>query len=868
MNEQYVLDLQDVDETRTEAVGGKGAHLGALSRIEGVRVPDGFCVTTDAFRRIIERAPSVDALLDQLSRLDPDDREAVRTLSAEICRTIEEIPVPDGLATEITRALGRLGAGAACAVRSSATAEDLPTASFAGQQDTYLNVVGAAEVIRHVSRCWASLFTERAVVYRRRNGIDHGTVEMAVVVQRMVLPEVSGILFTADPVTGNRKTATVDAGFGLGEALVSGLVNPDVFTVRHGEVVARTIAAKQRAVHALPGGGTREVEIDPRQQERPALTDEQAVRLVALGRRIEAHFGRPQDIEWCLADDDFQIVQSRPITTLFPIPDTDDQEDHVYVSVGHQQMMTDPMKPLGYSMWQLTAMVAMHEAGGRLFVDVTQRLASPESRAALLDVMGKGDPLVRDALETVLDRDGLLPPTPDAAPAGPSAHGDAVPDGPEPEIVPELIERSRGSVAALERDIRTKSGPELFDFLQEAFEEHKRVLGDPLNFRAIMAGMEATWWLNDQLLEWLGEKNAADTLTLSAPGNITSEMGLALLDVADVVRPRPAVVAFLREADSVEDAVFLDELAKVPGGPEARDAIEGYLGRYGMRCAGEIDITRPRWSECPTTLAPAILDNVRNFAPGAAERRFEQGRQKALEKERDVLTRLRALPDGDRKADGTKRMIDRVRAFIGYREYPKYDIVRRYFAYKQALMAEAERLVRAGVLAEREDAFYLTFQELRDVVRSEVADHRLIGEREDAYRSYLALTPPRVLTSDGEAVSGAYRRDDVPDGALAGLPVSAGTVEGRARVVLDMAQADLEAGDILVTAFTDPSWSTLFVGIAGLVTEVGGLMTHGAVIAREYGLPAVVGVAGATGLIRDGQRIRVHGTDGYVELLP
>ncbi|MFJ5845756.1 rifamycin-inactivating phosphotransferase [Streptomyces sp. NPDC092903] len=868
MTDSSVLDLQDVDETRADSVGGKGAHLGALSRIEGIRVPDGFCVTTDAFRRTVARTPSLGDRLDQLSRLDPDDRDAVRTLSAEIRRSIEETAVPDALATEITRALGRLGAGAACAVRSSATAEDLPTASFAGQQDTYLNVVGPAEVLRHVSRCWASLFTERAVVYRRRNGIDHRTVQMAVVVQRMVLPEASGILFTADPVTGNRKTATVDAGFGLGEALVSGLVNPDVFTVRHGEVVARKIAAKQRAVQALPGGGTREVEIDPQQQERPALTDEQAVRLVDLGRRIEAHFGRPQDIEWCLADDGFQIVQSRPITTLFPIPDAGDQEDHVYVSVGHQQMMTDAMKPLGYSMWQLTAMVAMHEAGGRLFVDVTQRLASPESRAALLDVMGKGDPLVRDALETVLDRDGLLPPAPDAAPAGPSAHGDAVPDGPEPDIVPELIERSRSSVAALERDIRTKSGPALFDFLLEAFEEHRRVLGDPLNFRAIMAGMEATWWLNDQLLEWLGEKNAADTLTLSAPGNITSEMGLALLDVADVVRPRPEVVAFLRDADSVDDAVFLDELAKVPGGSEARDAIEGYLGRYGMRCAGEIDITRPRWSECPTTLAPAILDNVRNFAPGAAVQRFEQGRRKALLKEQDVLTRLRSLPDGHRKADEAKRMIDRVRAFIGYREYPKYDIVSRYFVYKQALMAEAERLVRAGVLPDKEDVFYLTFQELRDAVRSNQADGRLIEQRKEAFRSYLALTPPRVLTSDGEAVSGAYRRDDVPEGALAGLPVSAGTVEGRARVVLDMAQADLEAGDILVTAFTDPSWSTLFVGIAGLVTEVGGLMTHGAVIAREYGLPAVVGVAGATRLIRDGQRIRVHGTDGYVELLP
>ncbi|MFD9466565.1 rifamycin-inactivating phosphotransferase [Streptomyces sp. NPDC060027] len=865
MIEQYVLDLQEVDETQVAVVGGKGAHLGALSRIEGVRVPGGFCVTTDAFRRIMAEAPSIDDLLDQLSRLTPDDREAVRTLSARIRRTIEGIAVPGDLAAAVTSALAQFGERAACAVRSSATAEDLPTASFAGQQDTYLNVVGPTAILQHVSRCWASLFTERAVTYRRRNGIDHRTVHMAVVVQLMVLPQASGILFTADPVTGNRKVATVDAGFGLGEALVSGLVNPDVFKVRDGEVVDKTIAAKQRAVHALPTGGTREVAVDARQQRQPALTDAQVVRLVQLGRRIEAHFGRPQDIEWCLVDDGFQIVQSRPITTLFPIPEAGDQENHVYVSVGHQQMMTDPMRPLGFSMWQLTAMVPMHEAAGRLFVDVTRRLASPASRAGLLDVMGRGDPLVRDALETVLDRDDFVPSLPDARPGGPSASGAPVPIETDPAIVTELIERSRTSVTALERDIRTKTGPALFDFLLEAFDEHKRVLGDPLSMQAIMAGMEATWWLNDTLQEGLGEKNAADTLTLSAPDNVTSEMGLALLDVADVIRPQSEVVAFLQ---GVEDEGFLDELAKLAGGTEARDAIEAYLDRYGMRCVGEIDITRPRWRERPTTLVPVILDNVRNFEPGAAERRFERGRRKARMKEQEVLSRLRALPDGDRKADETKRMIDRVRTFIGYREYPKYGIVSRYFVYKQALMDEAERLVKAGVLREKDDAFYLTFQELHDVVRSHQVDDQLVQQRKEAFRSYHALTLPRVLTSDGEAVTGAYRRDDVPAGALIGLPVSAGTVEGRARVILDMAEADLEAGDILVTTFTDPSWSPLFVAVAGLVTEVGGLMTHGAVIAREYGLPAVVGVDQATRLIRDGQRIRVHGTDGYVEILP
>ncbi|GAA2280782.1 phosphoenolpyruvate synthase [Streptomyces hawaiiensis] len=866
MTERYVLDLRQVDETHLAIVGGKGAHLGALARIEGIGVPGGFCVTTDAFRRIMAQSPSIEGLLDQLSRSNPDDREAIGTLSAQIRRAVEEIVVPDDVAAEITRAVARLGERVACAVRSSATAEDLPTASFAGQQDTYLNVVGPAEILRHVSRCWASLFTERAVTYRQRNDIDHRMVDMAVVVQRMVFPHASGILFTADPVTGNRKVATVDAGFGLGEALVSGLVNPDVYKVRHGEVVERAIAAKQRAVHALPDGGTQQVAVDAQRQQEPALTDAQVVQLVRLGRRIEEHFGRPQDIEWCLVDDGFQMVQSRPITTLFPIPEADDQDNHVYVSVGHQQMMTDPMKPLGLSMWKLTAMAPMTDAGGRLFVDSTRALSSPASRAGLLDLVGRGDPLTRDALETVLDRADFLPslPDPDPVPGGPRAGGAPSPIETDPSVVAGLIERSQASLAALRRDIGTKTGAALFDFLLEAFEEHKRVLSDPLSIQAIMAGMEATWWLNDNLQEWLGEKNAADTLTLSAPGNITSEMGLALLDVADVIRPHAQVVAFLQNAG---DDGFLDELPKLAGGTEARDAIEAYLDRYGMRCAGEIDITRPRWRERPGTLVPAILDNVRNFEPGAARRRFEQGRQEAWKKEQDVLSRLRALPGGESKADETKRMIDRVRTFIGYREYPKYGIVSRYFVYKQALLEEADRLVRADVLADREDIFYLTFQELHDVVRSKCVDGRLIQQRKEEFRTYHALTPPRVLTSEGETVNGAYRRDDVPAGALVGLPVSGGTVEGRARVILDMAQADLEAGDILVTAFTDPSWSPLFVGIAGLVTEVGGLMTHGAVIAREYGLPAVVGVNQATRLIRDGQRIRVHGSDGYVEIL-
>jgi phosphoenolpyruvate synthase/pyruvate phosphate dikinase len=863
----YVLDFEEIDQTQVAVVGGKGALLGELSRIPGIRVPRGFCVTTDAFQRIVAQAPRIDDRLDRLWHLKPDDREAIRALSAELRRALEGIAIPEDLASAITRPLARLGEQAACAVRSSATAEDLPTASFAGQHDTYLNVVGPAAILQHVSRCWASLFTERAVTYRLRNGFDHRKVDMAVVVQQMVFPQAAGILFTADPVTSNRKVAAVEASFGLGEALVSGLVNPDVYKVRNGEVLAKALATKQLSIHPSPAGGTHEQAIEPERQEQPALTDGQVVRLAQLGRRIEAHFGRPQDIEWCLVDDGFQIVQSRAITTLFPIPAGGDGEDHVYVSVGHQQMMTDPMKPLGLSLFQLTALPPMHEAGGRLFVDVTRRLASPASRAGLIEVLGKSDPLIGDALQTILERGDFIRSLPNADPARPGGVP-ADPPAPietDPAIVAELIERNQASVATLKGDIRTKSGPALLDFILADIQELKRLLFDPRSFQVFMSAMEATSWLNEQLQAWLGQTNAADTLTQSVPHNVTSEMGLALLDVADVIRPHPEVVAFLQ---NVEAEGFLDELPTLAGGGEAQDAILAYLDKYGMRCVGEIDITRPRWSERPTTLVPMILGNIKNFEPGAGERRFEQGRQEASAKELELLAHLRALPDGQRKAEEAKRMIDRVRTFIGYREYPKYGMVSRYFAYKQALLEEAERLVQAEVLGEKEDVFYLTFQELHDVVRTHQVDESLIRRRKDAFRSYQALTPPRVLTSDGEVIAGAYRRDDLPDGVLVGLPVSAGTIEGRARVILDIAHADLETGDILVTAYTDPSWTPLFIAIKGLVTEVGGLMTHGAVIAREYGLPAVVGVEQATQLIRDGQRIRVHGTGGYVEILP
>ncbi|NMD71048.1 phosphoenolpyruvate synthase [Bacillus sp. DNRA2] len=863
-----VLGFQEMEKTQLWLVGGKGSNLGELSKIDGIHVPEGFCVTTAGFQKAIEQNESYHALLDRLTKLNVEDRDQINEISRKIRQIIIDLEIPSDVVNEVTHYLSLVGNEYAYAVRSSATAEDLPNASFAGQQDTYLNIKGLKVILQHISKCWASLFTDRAVIYRIKNGFDHKKVYLSVVIQRMIFPTVSGILFTADPFTSNRKVLSIDASFGLGEALVSGLVTADNYKVVDERIIEKTISTKKMAINPRDEGGTVPQKIDPLQQKTQSLTDKQILQLAHIGRQIEAYFGCPQDIEWCLVDDTFYVVQSRPITTLFPIPEPNVGGNHVYLSVGHQQMMTNPLKPLGLSIYQLTSFGPRFKAAGRLFVDVAQILASLDGRNTLLNGMGQHDPLMKDALVTILERGDFIKSVQESSSvnskkSAPPLNSQGQIEN-DPSIVTQLIKSSQTSIEELKQTIQTKSGSDLFDFIIEDIKELKRILSDPQSQAVYMTAMNASSWINEKMYEWLGEKNAADTISLSVPNNITSEMGLALLDVADVIRPYPEVIDYLQ---TVHDDNFLDELVKFDGGIEIRAAIKAYLNKYGMRCMGEIDITKTRWSEKPSTLINIILSNVKNFEAGASQRKFEQGLRIALSKKQELIHRLKQLPDGEQKAIEAIRMIDLIRNFIGYREYPKYVMVNRYFLYKQALLKEAEQLVSVGVLHEKEDIYYLTIEELHDVVRTNKLDYEMISKRKDEYKLFEKLTLPRVITSDGEVLFGSYKRENLPAGSIVGLAVSSGVIEGRARVILNMEEADFEEGDILVTSFTDPSWTPLFVSIKGLVTEVGGLMTHGAVIAREYGLPAVVGVENATKIIKDGQRIRVNGTEGFIEIL-
>lgn len=877
----YVFGFQEIDKTKRMVVGGKGLHLGELSRVEGLRVPEGFCVTTESFKETIGHNREYNALLEQLLVRKVDDREKIGEISREIRRVIEGLEIAWDIKKEIISHLSKLGEEKAYAVRSSATSEDLPLVSFAGQQDTYLNIKGKAAILHHIRKCWASLFTDRAVTYRIQNGFDHRKVYMSVVIQRMVFPQAAGILFTADPVTANRKVLSIESSFGLGEALVSGLVNPDIYKVREGRIVDKRISAKKMAVYALPEGGTAEREIEPERQNRQTLRDEQILQLERMGRKIEAYFGCPQDIEWCITGSDgspdrsdlFYIVQSRPITTLFPVPENDGLL-RVYVSVGHQQMMTDAIKPLGLSIVGfLYEGRPVHKAGGRLFMDLTHDLALPSSRNIVLNTLGRGDPLIKNAIISLTERKNLMESLPrgKGVTSGGGAGGSRATClrvsriiRKHPALIQDLIAQSEVTIRELRERIANLSGDELFSFILQDHQQLKASLFDPRGFAAILAGQSAFHWLNTKMEEWLGEKSVADTLSQSVGGNVTSEMGLALLDVADVVRQYPAVIEYLRHANA---ETFFDDLARLPGGDAVSRSLRAYLDTYGMRCSGEIDITRTRWSEQPTALIPMLLSNVRNFEPNAGSVKFEQGRLEAEQKERELVSSLEQLPDGRRKAKKTRKMIRLLRYVVGYREYPKYAWIQRFWIYKQALLKEAAVLVQKGCIREKEDIYYLSFEELREVVRTNKLDSSIITRRREEHEVYEKLMPPRVMTSEGEIISGESLGGKIPRDALAGIPVSAGIIEGRARVILKIEDAAIEDGDILVTTFTDPSWTPLFVSVKGLVTEVGGIMTHGAVIAREYGLPAVVSVEGATKRIKDGQRIRVNGTEGYVEVL-
>ncbi|WP_434428109.1 phosphoenolpyruvate synthase [Nannocystis pusilla] len=866
-------------------VGGKGQNLGALTRA-GFPVPPGFCVTTAAYRHFVAGCPTFSAWLDRLDALDPDDIAGARELGAAVRDALLAVPLPPELVVAITAAHHELGREHAYAVRSSATAEDLPGASFAGQQDTYLNIRGDDELLAAVRRCFASLFTDRAILYRARNGFGHRHVALAVVVQRMVVPEASGILFTADPVTGHRGTLTIDAGYGLGEALVSGLVTADLYRVdrRSGALKELRVGDKQVAIRPAPGGGTVTEDV-PEARRRARVLDDAAVAALAdLGARVEAHYGGvPQDLEWCLSGQQLWLVQARPITSLYPLPapGPDDGAVHLYLSFGHAQNMIDPITPMSRDLWRAVfpfgktrmdelprGVTTMVDAGSRIYLDITPMLRLGPTRRLMFRILRAVYPDVGERLATLVDR----PEIQAAAKPRPAALRLVL--GMMWRVPFDLAWLLLGArldtqtawadrlVAARVADFRAavESQPPGVARLRAARHQLTGVFQVmPKIAPRLVSGLLSLGRLRRRFAD---TPHAADVEALQRGlvGNVTTEMDLRVGDLADLARPYPELRTALEHVRPGE----LHTLRALPGGPAFGDALAAFLARFGMRGQAEIDIGRPRWADDPGLLLTSIRGMAAHGdAPGQHRKHFA-GLQ--AEAEAAAARLVAAAPALARWI--VRRQVECVRYCLGVREHPKFLFIQCFELVRSNVLAAAEALVHAGRLAARGDVWFLTYDELLELAANPDAFDprpRILARRAD-YDHSRHLSPPLVVTSEGEVPARPVPKD-MPEGAIAGLGASAGVVEGIAHVVLDPAAQVLRAGEILVAPYTDPGWTPLFVHAAGLVCDVGGMMTHGSVIAREYGIPAVVGVGDGTKRLKSGQRLRVDGSRGIVEVL-
>ncbi|MFB6141337.1 MAG: PEP/pyruvate-binding domain-containing protein [Halosimplex sp.] len=885
MTHEYTLSLTDEAATDGELTGGKCANLSRLARA-GLPVPRGFCVTTAAYRDHV-RETSVPALLDRLADLDAGDA-AASELGERLRSAIRDRPVSDALRAAVETALESFPAEAAFVVRSSATAEDLPGASFAGQHATVLDVSGPEAVIRAVRECLASLFTDRAIAYRARNGIDHRDVSMAVVVQRLVEPEASGILFTADPVSGNRTVAVVDAGPGLGDAQVGGRVTADTARLdeRTGEVLEYRVGRHGAVVRSDADGEDGGVVVSQGEQATRVLTDDQLRTLAAYGERIEALLGDPQDVEWALDGDGFRVLQARPITTLFPVPEgAPEDELRVYYSFGHRQGMPEAMPPLVLDFWRrLTDAVTARfgipgrfgvEAGGRLYLDITPYLVRPWLRERIFERFEAVDePMVAGLRDLCRERSDDLP-SPDgdalsvarsAAPilrrlaprVGRAAHRTvAALLDPDPLSAPvrtrrvyetrceAAIERIR---AAVDRETRVRLAPEetaaSLEWILEEFYPF---------YAAIVARL---------LLERLcpGREADVEALVRGIETDPVTAMTLELADAAAVARRHPEVSDAIRAGESHE-AVRTRE-----GGEEFESALDAFLDEYGFRAVGEIDFSRPRYRDDPAPL----LATVRGLlaTDGTEEPRDRVGRLR--DEAAAARDRLRAAADTGPLGPLRRRLVDRLasvyRGYFGIRELPKFGLSPLLAETRRQVLDAGDALAEDGRIDDPEDVWLLRFDELTRLLGDPGATVDLADRRRE-FERHRRLRAPRFVTSDGETPRARVDGAVDPSADLTGTGVSAGVVEGVARVVTDPSEADLESGEILVCPYVDPGWTPLFLNAAGLVTEVGGRLTHGSLVAREYGIPAVVAVDGATARVRSGQRIRVDGDRGVVELL-
>jgi phosphohistidine swiveling domain-containing protein len=921
--DELVLALSKVDRSMLASVGGKAANLGDMiqsKRSSSLPVPPGFVLTSESYREFLKSAivhsnGKLQPLFDQVGALAEDRKDSdddlltqVRRIGARIRSLMEDAPIPSKVHDAITSAWKNLeeehhgirDAPLAVAVRSSATAEDLPSSSFAGQQDTYLNIMGMDAVVRHIRLCWASLFTDRAIVYRVKNKFEHLNVYLCVVVQKQIDPVSSGIMFTADAISGKRTNTVIEAGFGLGEALVSGLINADQYKFdRTNGTMIETIIGDQH-IEIVPTynttdgvGGTETIELADDRRKTQKLDLAQIHELLKIGQDIQKHYeGIPQDIEWCFErhTNKLYVVQSRPITTLFPLPKLKqsdiinldpDSSLRVYVSIGHLQVMTDPIRPCGRSVFQkmLSTGVGssgdttsiMTEAGCYMFFDMTKVLQVPLLRRTILRGLNNASESMALSVQGVVQRDEFQASKPANGGLGvvmtlvtfiipialrvmwnlffalnlegTSGHATALTDS--------HVRKFRRRLNA-SRSVQTKLTEvkhELASLLSALFKIGPYALAGIASFGMIRKMLPAG--------EEKKEKDL-DALRKGLVGNVTIEMDLVIGDLADTARQDPDVIVWLQKGGNLT----YDGLRSFQGSRFHAQFFE-FIDTYGCRANSEIDISRPRWRDDPSSILNVIRGNLTNTEIGH-HRLHHQTIQK--EGEEAAARILDNAPWYSKPLLG--RLLRVARTLGALREHHKFLLIQVLSEVRLVVLEAAAELKVRGALGSIDDIWFLTIDEIFESYRwGNDRVLSLVRERREEFSVQEKLKPPHVLTSDGECLNVQPNSGYVPPGALGGLAVSSGVVEGIARVVTDPMCATLHSGEILVAPFTDPGWTPLFINASGLVMEIGGYLTHGSVVSREYGIPAVSCIQDATTKLETGMRLRVDGSRGFVEIL-
>jgi phosphohistidine swiveling domain-containing protein len=882
----YIRWFDEVGAADVGLVGGKAANLGEMVAA-GLPVPPGFCLCAQAYRDFIQATEldePIRSILAETRQYDPAD---VEVKSALIRDLFLQHRVPRAIAEEIgdsyrhlVRQLGRADVSAVpVAVRSSATAEDLPTASFAGQQDTYLNVCGTGQLVACVRECWASLWTARAVTYRAQQGFDHHKVYLAVVVQAMIDSEISGIMFTANPITGNQEEAVINASWGLGEAIVSGLITPDTFAVRKsdGRILSRKIASKERTIEYAGKGGTVERATPAHLRSVSAVSDDQIAELTALGQQIETHYGAPQDIEWAYAQGCLYVLQSRPITTLAAKAE-EAAAPTEYNRTMFVELFPDPLCPFFSS---------AIEALLKLMLDFSFKTLSlqPPKGMEAVAVFYNQPYFNRSYIAAALKP---LPPwlreQMTAQIVNPFTRYKEGPRGrlnlaylrvavqflrfmvTFPRQLPRWVSRYQAEVAEVATlPLENAADAELVDRIRDlVFGTVSRLL----NYDFLMISLcNRTYENLGRLLKPYFEESTHELrikLISGVTGNATVETNKALWDLAQKAKSSPTVSDLLRRYEAGQVRAHLEQTAE---GQAFLRELENFLAQYGHREI-RMDIFYPTWVEDPTPVFSFVrgyLDTDEAHSPHLQQQRLVQEREELMKM---VRTRLgRDLRGRFVIWPAFGWALKHTQIHTRERDTMHFELTRVFPPFRRMILELGRRWTERGLIDQPADIFFLTLDEAAEVAPSPRSMLDLVAERRAEFESNKGRAWPDIIRGGEELLAEGRETAEVLEGQLRGLGASPGVATGVTRVIHGPEEfGKLRNGDILVAPLTNPVWTPLFAIAGGVVTEVGGMLSHGAIVAREYGIPAVMGIPGATELVPEGEMVRVDGNRGIVAL--